>query len=80
MGGFSWKELFEDYEERHVGLRVRFGPAQRQLDYSFDSLASALRIMLLLAMVSEGQQIRVCSECSTPFVPKDKSKSKPEEK
>ena len=63
----SWHERLESITHAPAGLGVTFDDSWR-VDYSFDSLRSALRIMSVLSIPTE--KIRLCAkpDCNEPFI------------
>src|SRR5690606_16732244 len=56
-------------EAPNVALRLVLGLDGDQIDYRFQSLSSALRIMLVLDSVSKYQRVLICPSpgCGKPF-------------
>ena len=52
-------------------MTINTGTPLSRLDYSFRSLISALRVMLVQDVASADHQVRICPECSKVFVGKD---------
>jgi hypothetical protein len=66
--GLKWADRLSGIQVES-NLRVRFD-GKLQLDYGFDSLLQALRLMFMLTMVSDVQQVKLCAlpDCRNPFV------------
>jgi hypothetical protein len=66
--GLTWKERFNNIQA-DSNLRIRFD-GKCQIDYEFESLLQALRLMLMLNMVSDIQQIKRCAlpSCRNNFL------------